>query len=302
MNTEQKGGEFRARTRKEHEKAWRSPWLAWTVGFPSWSLQRFVEWYSTTPIARALRIAQPLGIAVSVAALLSTIAALWITIYEIREDRVDRKEARSLRRATLLAVLYERLEEARSKDEGKDAHQKHARAGQIPIFEELVRLGASLGYLDASNVNLAARDPGFVKLGFFGIRLEGSMLNFADFRNSNLGGAQFMRARLVHARFDGSYLIKADFSDADLRTASFADADLKNANFTEAKIGLSSLKNANLSGAIMKSVVGISQAQLDTACSSDNIPPQDLPRDTWSEKQLIWKENECKSPQDEPAE
>lgn len=92
--------------------------------------------------------------------------------------------------------------------------------------------------------------------------LANADLNNTCVKNGNLAGADFDGANLTlmcmsYANFSG-----ASFRRANLSGANLAHADLDGADFTDAKLTITSFKGTDLRG-----VKGMTQAQLDTACS-----------------------------------
>lgn len=101
---------------------------------------------------------------------------------------------------------------------------------------------------------------------FNGSNFSNAVLTRADASHSDFSGADFSeadltRARLVsahcpRARFERAQLVHVDASGADFTRASFAHADVTRMNFG----------GADLSGADLRHVRGLTQAQLDAAC------------------------------------
>ena len=287
---------YRARTVPEHERAWKLPVIAWSFGLPSFLIQHLAECYRKTPVSGALRILEPLGIMISVLALLGTIAALWITLEEISEERTARNEERQMRRATLLSLAYERLEVARQKDFDLNVHEKHTRAGQIAILEEMVRQRMRLTSIDASFANLSSNVNQLRPLGDSagpGILLYGGLLNMADFRSSNLAGADFRWAELDFARFQNAFLRGGDFRHSTLRYADFSNADMTSSDFLAADMTGTKLNGTNLSSASLLYVEGLSMFELNKACTNDGTPPQHLPSYENAKERSVWWGRRC---------
>lgn len=289
----QRCDKYRANSWEEHIKAWKHPSLAWTIGLPFWLLQKVAAWYSQTRFSGALRILEPLGIAITIAALICTMVALNVAVDEVREARNARKEERSMRKASLLTLLYERLEEARRRDAGKLPGKKHIRAGQIPIFEEMVRLKLGLSFIDASGVNLTPNDRELIEIGAYGIRLSGASLYNAQLNCANLAGAQFVKAHLKKANFTDSFLLWASFAKAKLNRADFTNAQANNANFAYADLYGAIFQNTDISHASFLNAKGLSQKQLDSACAYEGASPSHLPIDNKTKEQLVWHQRDC---------
>ena len=88
-----------------------------------------------------------------------------------------------------------------------------------------------------------------------GADLSSASMFKADLREARLTGSNFSCTHLMFARLNDAKLINANLTNARLRGADFTDADLT---------------GTDLSGADMKEAVGLEQAQLDTACGSDD--------------------------------
>lgn len=293
---------FRAASREEHLKVWRHPSFAWTIGLPSWVWQIAAEWYDRTRFSEALRVFEPLGVAIAIAALISTVIALSITAKDVQLVRDVRDEERRMRQSTLLALLYERLQEARRNDAHRAPMDKHARTGQIPILEELVRLRSDLSFIDASGVNLSLGDEDLIDVGANGIALNGGRLRVARLHDANFAGAEMMGADLWKANFVGSYLLWADLTGANLGHAdfssaiaagvSFRDASLHNAVFNDADLRYARFDGANVAMASFAGAKGLTQRQLDQACSN-TVEPMNLPVDAQTKQLLVWRGRKC---------
>ena len=117
--------------------------------------------------------------------------------------------------------------------------------------------------------------------GFFQLaNMVAADLSGANFDGANLAGAQLNDAKAVNASFvftnfsgsrlDGADLRGANFANAWLNWTWFANTKLDGANFANARMPGTQLYNADLSKA-----VGLTQAQIDTACgdASTKLPP-----------------------------
>ena len=286
-----------ARTRAEHEDAWKRKWLAWSIGLPSWILQHAAAAYNRTRVARALRIFEPLGIGISILALLATMAALWITLQEISAERIARAEERRMRQATLLALAYERIHEARRKDINLPPSQKQTRAGQIPILEEMVHQGVGLDHLDGSCVNLASTSRRFFSevgsvLGL-GVQLSKGRFWSADFSYSNLAEANFSGAELSYAQFRYAFLNSVKFEKSNIRGANFSNADLSHSVFRKVDLSHADFIDTNLSHVVFLGVTGLRQSQLDEACIGSRSYIHIFDANGNPEQELIWKGKTC---------
>lgn len=139
--------------------------------------------------------------------------------------------------------------------------------------------GADLSGADLTEARLAGVDlsgANLSKANLFIAKLEGANLFFA-----NLTGADLTKTNLRDATLMDANLSEANLFDAGLYGALLRDADLSGANLEEAK-----LDDADLSGANLTGVRGLSQQQLDAACTSFATPPV-LPQT------LTWNERRC---------
>ena len=101
-------------------------------------------------------------------------------------------------------------------------------------------------------------------------KLDGANLAGANLTGADLRRATFHYANLSGARMEGADLRGADFSRAWLNWAWFSGAKLDGANFKDAY-----MIGAQLQGADLSKVVGLTKAQLETACgdSQTKLPP-----------------------------
>lgn len=85
---------------------------------------------------------------------------------------------------------------------------------------------------------------------------SGSEFESADFTGADLTHVRLVEAVCPRAVFERAVLARADARGADFRRASFRDADVTEMNFDD----------ADISGADLRSVRGLTQLQLDGAC------------------------------------
>jgi len=109
--------------------------------------------------------------------------------------------------------------------------------------------GAGTIFSKADLSDIYAPKVSLQRASFNDAKLELANLVAADLRKSN-----FSRANLTHANLQEANLQDASFSGADLTGARLDAADLRHANF----------QGTNLSGTL-----GLTQAQLDSACLDD---------------------------------
>lgn len=119
---------------------------------------------------------------------------------------------------------------------------------------ERVRAGASCAGCDLFQINLAYQSV--VGRNFAGARIRQSDFSLATADRTRFGGAN-----LSLTNFFGARLSSADLSNTNLEGATFVGAYLGGARFNGAV-----LTGANFSGAELAGAVGLTQAQLNTAC------------------------------------
>lgn len=228
-------------------------------------------------IRRLARGFQPYGILFAVCALVVafvTLCAAFVTLWlefdwrarsmaAMEEERVLRNmtievlvEENLLREATLLAVLSDLLRVAAERDTPY--------AGHVPVLERLARLRVDLRSLDLT-----------------GVRFD------VD------GGIDLVGADLPEVFFDGSNLDLAKFRDSDLTDASFRGAELHDADFRDAVFEGTRLGDANISGADFQGARELIQRQLSNACADEGSPPVNLPNDARRGNPLVWNGKSC---------
>jgi len=91
-------------------------------------------------------------------------------------------------------------------------------------------------------------------------QLPGATMAGADLSGAALGGANLEGADLSRANLSGAQLQGVNLAGANLNEANLSGTDLDAANLTGAD-----LRGASLDGALLSGVLGITQAQVDTA-------------------------------------
>ncbi|HEY2034309.1 MAG TPA: pentapeptide repeat-containing protein [Rhizomicrobium sp.] len=92
--------------------------------------------------------------------------------------------------------------------------------------------------------------------------LAGANLDNTCVKNGNLEGADFSHVHAVLMCMSYANFTNVSFRDANLSGANLAHADLTNADFTGATLSITSFKGTDLT-----KTKGLTQAQLDSACS-----------------------------------
>jgi len=117
-----------------------------------------------------------------------------------------------------------------------------------------VRGGASCANCDLFQISLAYQS-------IAGRNLSGARIRQADLSLATADRARFHGANMSLTNFFGARLLGADLSDTNLEGATLVGAYLGGARLNGA-----TLNGANFSGAELADAVGVTQAQLDTAC------------------------------------
>lgn len=117
--------------------------------------------------------------------------------------------------------------------------------------------------------------------------LVGVNLRFADMRKAYLVGANFQEADLFRANLSDASMGGAVLKNSNLGQASLAGADLSGADLQGA-----TLRSTNLTGAKLGNVKGLSQPNLNEACTNTGRKPNSLPENlVWSFSQCeVWRE------------
>ena len=131
--------------------------------------------------------------------------------------------------------------------------------------------GASLFGSDFENVNFTDANLGGVK--GHGANFTGANLTRTHFEAANLLGAGLEHVNAQGANFTGASMLGANldegrFERASFHNANFFGASLAAAAFPGADFSGAMLNHANLAGADLSSARGLTQAQLDQACST----------------------------------
>jgi uncharacterized protein YjbI with pentapeptide repeats len=92
--------------------------------------------------------------------------------------------------------------------------------------------------------------------------LAGANLDNTCVKNGNLEGADFSNVHAVLMCMSYANFTNVSFRDANLSGANLAHANLTGADFTGAKLAITSFKGTDLTR-----TKGLTQAQLDSACS-----------------------------------
>ena len=89
-------------------------------------------------------------------------------------------------------------------------------------------------------------------------------------------GADLQGRRLRYANAVRAFLVNADLRNTDLRGANLEDADLRGAKLEGADLAGVNLLRVNLTGADLRNVKGLTQAQLEGACGDGTQLPPNL--------------------------
>ena len=210
--------------RERYVNSWHWEWAGKTFGLPLFWLHRLAGWYTSKPLARTLYRLESFGIFLAV-------AALSITIWELRQAQADRKVERELRSATLFAMASEQLALERERilkkyggslddDWCPDEDPLGAaistywwefrpenRSAAREMMESAVRINASLLGIGAKCTYLSDAS------------LDGADLRAADFESAVLNNSRLRKADLSFVKVDESLIRKTNLHRAWLREA-----------------------------------------------------------------------------------
>ena len=131
--------------------------------------------------------------------------------------------------------------------------------------------GASLFGSDFEDVNFT--DANLAGVKGHGAQFTGANLTRTHFEGANLLGAGLERVNAPAANFAGASMLGANldeghFERASFHNANFFGASLASGSFPGADFSGATLNHANLSGADLATAKGLTQAQVDQACST----------------------------------
>ena len=118
---------------------------------------------------------------------------------------------------------------------------------------------------------MIAREPDFslfhspaFRCSFF--RYAGNSKNPNPFVGADLRGSNFGHADMTHA----------NLREANLQETSLQDTALAGADLSGARLDSADLRRANFKGAILSSVIGLTQTQITAACvdGQTKLPPE----------------------------
>jgi len=133
--------------------------------------------------------------------------------------------------------------------------------------------GADLSGAKVSVAILSAVDPIDAERRRIGVDYQSP-----NFRDAKLGRADFTGANLMGANFFGADLTATIFNGADLTDAELGQVVLSGALVISANLTRANLRGADLSGVDLRTAIGLTRLQLDSArnVDGDRVPP-DLP-------------------------
>ena len=140
-----------------------------------------------------------------------------------------------------------------------------------------VRLsGADLA--GANMVQATAYRTNFSAAKLVGADLSKAELIRANFKSADLTNANLERAELLRITLEGATLTGANLTSTDLSRATLGKAKLGGTKFAHARMFQARLEDADLTAA-----VGLTQAQLDTACGNaqTRLPAGLKPPSSW---------------------
>jgi hypothetical protein len=133
------------------------------------------------------------------------------------------------------------------------------------------------------------RDARLYRAVLIGARGTGTIFTKADLSEIYAPKAQFLHAQFNEASMESANLVAADLNGsnfthtnlthANLQEANLQDATLSGADLTGARLDTADLRHANLRGANLTGAVGLTQAQIGSACLDEQTKlPPDLSR------------------------
>ncbi len=161
--------------------------------------------------------------------------------------------------ACLLALTTPAFAEAPGDTAGPITNQAERDAIALRVRGGAACVQCDLFQADLSYQNLAGRD-------FSGARLRQSDLQIVTADRARFHGANMSLANLFGGRFSS-----ADFTDANL-----SGAVMVGGYYGGARFGGANLSGANLSGAELAGAIGLTQAQLSSACGDGTTLPPGL--------------------------
>ena len=226
-------------------------------------------------------------------AILPTVLLIWQN-WEMRKQRElfsqqleeQRAEAQRqaedteiVRRAQLLATIYDCADEQSLDDEGnppkicKPAAHPRARKEAAEAFVMLENgRGARINLegADLANVGLSLEDADLIGVVLGGAYLKGVDLSGADLRDAelwftDLGAANLRGVDLKGANLSSAALWFADLTGSDLKDADLTGVDLYGVNLTDVNLSGADFRGADLSSADFSETSGLTQDQIDSA-------------------------------------
>ncbi len=164
-------------------------------------------------------------------------------------------------------------------------------------------IGCDLSEMDFSNALLGGADLSIANL--FNCQLSGADLRSASLTKGNLEGTNFSGATLFNTNLSNTTCEDANFADtsiykSNLSKGAFTKASFNGTRFRETVLANASLKDADLSWAYFATEknelaalslrVGLTQGQLDEACSDPLFPPNlNCLLDAETLQPLVWR-------------
>jgi uncharacterized protein YjbI with pentapeptide repeats len=169
---------------------------------------------------------------------------------------------RHLARATLWLIAASWLVGAASAADPKDVK----RAKNTDKFGECLRCDLSNADLRDGQFQLA----NMIDANLSGAKFDGANMAGAQLNNANLSGGSFTFVNFSGAQLQGADMRNANFTNAWFNWAWLTGAKLDGANFTDAN-----MIGAQLQGADLSKAIGLTSAQLRTACGNSMtlLPP-----------------------------
>jgi len=129
--------------------------------------------------------------------------------------------------------------------------------------------GTGVQMPNSSLRNATLTEATLISSNFSGADLRRADLTRSDFTGSNFSGAIFKGTDAMGCQFSKTSFANAKLDHANFTDANFSGANMRNAKFGDAIVSNSRFVGADLSGANLSKVQGLTPEQIATACGDD---------------------------------
>lgn len=147
--------------------------------------------------------------------------------YLQRQIEIQTNEIYQSRKAALVGVLYDKIEDNENEGANRHRHSRRARAEAATTLASIEReRGGKIDLIeiDLSEIDLEGADLSGALLkraNLYGVSLAGANLKDADLAGANLANANLRGATLTGARLDGAVVFGASQSDSTIWPSTF---------------------------------------------------------------------------------